>query len=478
MPKRRTVTTKSYLRWIAKKVTLYRSPDRSCYAEITPYNYREIVAIDSERFATYLHGLCYDHFGKMPNATQFRELLQLIKHKALNLANEMDVHKRVAIYNEVVYIDLADNLGSTIKITREGYNVIFNPPVLFIRNDGMLPLPLPKKSTNAFRRLQRIVPLKGDDFKLFVTFLITSLVPPGPYPILVLQGEQGTGKSYLSKLIKRLIDPSKAPIRALPKNTEDLLIAARNTWLLCFDNITGLKPWQSDLLCCLATNAGWTTRKHYNNLEEVYVEVCRPVVLNGIGDFITRNDLADRVILLNLPVMDKSKRQPEYVLNRKYQHVHPYVLGAVANAISVALRDIKDIEIDGYARMADFTRWGAAMAPAVGWSKSRFLKAYDRNRKRMSFLYFETDLVASAVVAFVESRARSELPWTGTATKLLSLLAKEVDHELRHSRNWPKAANVLAGRLRLAAPSLREKGIQVKFLRSGGERKVKISLLP
>jgi len=36
----------------------------------------------------------------------------------------------------------------------------------------------------------------------------------GPYPVLCLAGEQGTGKSTLARLVRSLIDPASAPLRS------------------------------------------------------------------------------------------------------------------------------------------------------------------------------------------------------------------------------------------------------------------------
>ena len=49
-------------------------------------------------------------------------------------------------------------------------------------------------------------------------------------------GEQGSAKSVLSKLLRALIDPSAAPVRAMPRDERELFIAAGNAHVLAFDN--------------------------------------------------------------------------------------------------------------------------------------------------------------------------------------------------------------------------------------------------
>ena len=55
--------------------------------------------------------------------------------------------------------------------------------------------------------LQPYVNLTEADFRLMVTWLTAVFRPVGPYPILVLNGEQAAAKSTLVKVLRLLIDP-------------------------------------------------------------------------------------------------------------------------------------------------------------------------------------------------------------------------------------------------------------------------------
>lgn len=133
----------------------------------------------------------------------------------------------------------------------------------------------------------------------------------GPFPLLVLLGEQGSAKSTTSRVAKSIVDPSKAPIRSEPKEARDLMISASRSWLLAYDNVSSLPDWLSDALCRLATGGGFATRTLYENSEETVFECKRPVVLNGITDFVTRADLLERSILLHHPPIPEADRKTE-----------------------------------------------------------------------------------------------------------------------------------------------------------------------
>src|SRR5437868_13535290 len=90
---------------------------------------------------------------------------------------------------------------------------------------------------------------------------IAAFRPTGPYPILMLQGEQGTAKSTTTRILRSLIDPNVSPLRTVPRNERDLMIAATNSWAQCFDNLSHIPLWFADALCRLATGGGFATRK-------------------------------------------------------------------------------------------------------------------------------------------------------------------------------------------------------------------------
>ena len=72
---------------------------------------------------------------------------------------------------------------------------------------------------------------------LVVSWLLGSLRAAGPYPLLAISGEQGSAKIVLSKLLRDLVDPSVAPLRAPPRQDRELFIAANNGHVLAFDNL-------------------------------------------------------------------------------------------------------------------------------------------------------------------------------------------------------------------------------------------------
>ena len=147
------------------------------------------------------------------------------------------------------------------------------------------------------------------DFVLVVAWALACLRNRGPYPVIVLSGEQGSAKSTFSAILRALLDPNTAPLRALPREDRDLFIAASNGHVLTFDNVSGLPAWISDTLCRLATGGGFAVRQLYTDQDEVLFDAARPVILNGIEDIVTRPDLADRAVFLTLEPIPEERRR-------------------------------------------------------------------------------------------------------------------------------------------------------------------------
>jgi hypothetical protein len=138
--------------------------------------------------------------------------------------------------------------------------MIQTPPVRFRRPAGLLPLPIPARG-GAFVQLTPFLNLSGEDDRVLVgAWLLATLRPGGPYPLLSISGEQGSAKTVLSKILRALVDPNCAPVRSLPREDRDLFIAANNGHVLTFDNLSAMPAWLSDTLCRLASGGGFAVR--------------------------------------------------------------------------------------------------------------------------------------------------------------------------------------------------------------------------
>jgi hypothetical protein len=352
-----------------------------------------------------------------------------------------------------------------VQIDDVGWRVMDNPPVRFRRAAGMqsLPEPVPGGSVETLRSFLN---LQSDiDFVLAVAWALAALRNRGPYPVLALSGEQGSAKSTFSAILRALLDPNTAPLRALPREDRDLFIAASNGNVLVFDNVSGLPAWISDTLCRLATGGGFAVRQLYTDQDEVLFDAARPVILNGIEDIVTRPDLADRAVFLTLKPIPEERRRPEAELWAEFEAERPRILGVLLDAVVEGLKRLPETHLPKLPRMADFALWATACETAL-WPAGTFWSAYCSNCDEAVEGVIDADPIAAAVRAVMATRT----VWTGTASDLLGALAETAGARIAQSKTWPDSPRALAGRLRRAATFLRKVGIEVTFWREGRAR--------
>ena len=246
----------------------------------------------------------FEATGGAPSSEALQSALNVIEAKAHFDGPERIVHIRVGGLDGRLYLDLGDETWRAVEIEASGWRVIDNPPVRFRRASGMKPMPIPVGG-GSVATLRSFLNVQTDaDFVLVVAWALAVLRDRGPYPVMVLSGEQGSAKSTFAAILRALLDPNTAPLRALSREDRDLFIAASNGHVLNFDNVSGLPGWISDTLCRLATGGGFAVRQLYSDQDEVLFDAARPVILNGIEEIVARPDLADRALFLTLGFLD------------------------------------------------------------------------------------------------------------------------------------------------------------------------------
>src|SRR5947209_3340901 len=442
------------------------------FVDLLIEGHRETWPIRGRRFRTWLRRCHYEITRTVPSPAAIRSMLDLLEAHAQFDGPERAVHVRLAEHAGHIYLDLADECWRAVEIGPGGWQVVGSPPVRFRRAAGMLPLPVPQ-SGGSIEALASFLNLSSrNEFVLVVSWLLATLRAGGPYPVLAISGEQGSAKTVLSKLLKGLVDPNVAPVRALAREERDLVIAANNSHVLAFDNLSGLPHAPSDAFCRLATGASFGLRQLYTDADEVLFQAARPILLNGIEDVISRPDLADRAIFLTLPPIADRRRRSERQLWRDFEEARPRILGSLLDAAAHGLRNLPGIHLKQLPRMADFALWATACEIAF-WPTGRFARAHQANRRAAIEDLIDADPVAARVRQIMADRST----WIGSASDLLPAGIDSAGAGLSSgATGWPKNPRALAGRLRRAQTFLRVLGIDVAFRREGrtGNRVIRI----
>ncbi len=458
---------------VLRDAELWHSGEREAFASVVDNGHVEHMGVRSRDFRIYLAGRYFDATGGAAGGQAVEDALRVIEAKAIHHGPCYATWRRVGERDGVIYLDLCDVDWRAVEVAPDGWKVIDAAPIKFLRSPAMRPLPAPEagESVDLLRGFINVETGVGDDadadYKLVVAWLVAALRPCGPYPILIIGGEQGSAKSLTMRLLRSLVDPNLSPNRAEPREERDLMIAAHNAGCITLDNVSKVPAWLSDALCRLSTGGGFATRELHSDKSEIVLDAQRPIILNGIPDLAARPDLGDRSIAITLPAIPEDRRRVETEFLAEFEAARPAILGALLDAVSSALRNLPTTRLERLPRMADFALWIVAAEAGLGWEAGSFLRAYADNRSTAVQTVVANNAVAQAIEKLLTKRAA----WEGTASELLPMLDNEVMDTTRAHRSWPATASALGVWLARLAPALRAVGVEIRNERQGKDRR-------
>jgi hypothetical protein len=426
---------------------------------------------------------------QLPEAVRERvltdALLQLQSHGRHD-GPEFEVYRRIAGCEGDVYIDICDTERRVIEVTPEGRSIItsIEAPVRFERKAHMLALADPEEggSVEPLRELLHL----GDDeegernWRLVSAWLAHALTPNGPYSVLTLLGNQGSGKSVTQRILRNLIDPNTAPLRRKPREDRDLYTAAVSGWVISLNNLRRLPDWLSDALCAIADGDALALRQLYTDSTETILEAQRPVALNGITDIITSPDLLQRALIVRLPPF-KGEEDDRYLKREtvyaRADEIAPTVFGGLLDALVHYLAVKDDTPEPEGVRVSDFGVCAVATEEKLGGEVGSFLDAYRESIGEATAIVLESHPVAVPLIDFARKYAKWTA-WEGTAALLLQALNDEHEEEpIRNAKDWPSSAAELGSQLSTLATDLQKSGVYIERpgRGHGGVRKLRIT---
>lgn len=450
------------------RVEVFHDANKDVYA--SDLSTGEVRRIDGRAFRDWLTARFFEHAGKSARDQAVREAIGTMSGIGRFSGECRSVNIRVAQHQDGYLLDLAEpGMNRAVRISPGSWDVLDAAPAMFIRPESMHALPAPAQA-NTLDALWRMANVPEQSRLLVLTWLIECLRPDTPFPVLELIGEQGSAKSTTQAILRRMIDPNACDLRAAPKSQEDVFVGAGVNWLVSYENISHLPAPMQDAFCVLATGGGFAKRKLYSDADETVIQVKRPVVLNGIAVAITAQDLVDRTITVETPVI--TERAEVTDIWRQFKEQHPRLLGALLDVFAEALRLLPTVNLpaDRRPRLAEFTRLGMSVALATGLSAESFLRQFEEARAESIARTLDASPVATAVIAWFESRKEQLREDT------VGALFKEIEHFRPSGADaWPKSAKGFGDALRRAAPALRTLGIECKSLgKQGGSVKWRI----
>jgi hypothetical protein len=438
-------------------VQAFRSEDTGgIYVRFPLKNHHEITTLGSERFKAWLTSKYFRNTKREPKSADINGALLLLQAEAWEEPPKK-LYIRVAGVNGKIYIDLADSDHRVIEIDSLGWKVVSDCDVWFLRSSTQRSLPEPKAG-GSLLDLRPFVNCSDDDFVILLGWIVASLNPEGPFPLLCISAEQGSGKSSVTTILKRLIDPDTTPKLQPFKDADSLFATAATRWLLAYDNMGSISEESSNHLCRLATGGGFSKRQLFTDNESFSCTAKRPLLLNGISLTLGRMDLLDRAYLLKLHPIETRMLEREY--HRRFDEKHPSLLGALCSALSCALREADYIP-DDLPRMADAAAFilRAEKGGGLPWEPGTFAGILWKKEQEKRDEALADDTCALKVLDLARNGG-----WCGTVKTLLGIILESAPAE--EKKFLPNTPRGLGRKLEEIAPLLRDTGVRIEKRRT------------
>tara|TARA_R110000737_G_scaffold314184_1_gene323880 strand:- start:3698 stop:5494 length:1797 start_codon:yes stop_codon:yes gene_type:complete len=393
---------------------------------------------------------------------------------------DMTVWQRNAPLDGGVEIDLGGEASNRVIVTKDGVNThVTNSQTLFSHSATSSELPSVAEEgdwTKIFPYLNMV----KEHMLILVAYLTYILAHPKQadvgYPILVIKGEQGSGKSFLCKsLIRALVDPNNYGIQMFPSSIKEMAISVKNAFVLIYDNIRKLDHKWSDALCISSTGGSLSGRKLFADDEEVNFDLHGPKILNGIHNFLTESDAVSRCANIQLLPMVANRRKNEKELIQQLELDMPIIFRGLLDLISKCFAVEGTETITHPQRMMGFVHWLAKIELAEGMEVGTLQRIYAENQKEAMLDTIAEDRLAYAVLTMAKEYTQNM--WSGTPTALLEELSSRVPTKVsKYTQNWPQTAISLSKRLGVLKASLSAQGVELILGERAKERRILLGM--
>ncbi len=433
---------------------LFHDMSGDAFSEINIDGVMATMKVRSREYGEYLGNAFYALTSKGVSATAISDAKNTLDAKA-KYDGECAVCAVRAHKSKKIHIDIGCDKRLIIEVSAEGWKVVPKSSVKFVRKRGMTALPMPAK-TGDVSLLKKYLNVREGDFSLILGWLLCCLGGVRPFPILIFQGEQGTGKSTNTRVLRDLSDPSSVPLRSPPKDVQNLLVSAGNSHIVAIDNLSGLKNDISDALCRLSTGGGIDVRALYTDDEQHLLDIQKPVIINGIDDIAGRPDLSERSFILNLPVISSTNRRTESEIWSEFEADKPVIFAGLLNGLVSGLKHFDQVTLAEKPRIADAAHWITACEVDLDMS-GNFIEAHKINQRKATEDGIEASPVGSAILEFMKDKSS----WNGTPTQLYTALSNIANQTLTDTRSWPQSPKGLRNIIKRLMPSFRVVGILI-----------------
>jgi len=267
------------------------------------------------------------HYGLVKSEQTTKHIIdQIDAHTRTNCARP-DV-KRFAFYDrhaKILYISGYN--GTCYKLNGDTVEVIPNgKEVLFVDDDKGVPVDSPEIKDHGILTKTIIEDLQYSEntagglspenqktlFTIWTFAIAFGELLPGACPVLLIEGEKGSGKSTAAKRVQ-VLTLGREKVQAIGKgHGDDFGVTLLRNPICILDNVDSYIDWLPDAIASYTTGGEWVRRKLYTDTDEITIKPKSFLVATTRNArAFQRDDVADRCIILRL---DRRAEKDGYAL--------------------------------------------------------------------------------------------------------------------------------------------------------------------
>ena len=375
--------------------------------------------------------------------------------------DRIKLHNRICHNSKSICIDMSNKDWQYIKVTKNGWTIEDSTYPQFKRYNHQAPMKVVKEGVGNYDKIDRYLHIPEDDKFMIKCYIISCFIPEIDHPILSLYGEQGSAKSTIHKICKKLIDPSSMSVLDIPPDKKETIQLLQHHWYMPLDNLTSIDSSISNLLCRAVTGTSFSKRTLFSDDDDIIYSYKRCIGLNGINIVPWAPDLLDRCLNIKVPSFKESNRIQSTKLWHDFDNDYNQIMNGVLDILNKSLAFASEepgINVSKF-RMGDFACWCEVISRVMGYENNKFLELYDKKVNEIDEIAIKENLIG----CLIQKLVLDVNPFKGSVTalymKLKNMVMKENDNAILSQ--FPKDAIRLSKEINKIAPNLRKRDIIV-----------------
>jgi|LNFM01.2.fsa_nt_gb hypothetical protein len=253
-------------------------------------------------------------------------------------------------------------------------------------------------------------------------------------PILVLVGEQGSGKTSLARRIGLLLYGARFQVAGFRRDQNgegDFLAAVTNQRFTVFDNADSNIPWLGDHLARIATGAAINRRRYHTTNDLVtYAPNCF-LGLTSRDTRWNRGDVTQRLLPVKFHAI-ATANIPESTLQQSILSSREQIWGSMLHILNRVVAKLREDghQISSRHRLADFDQLGRVIGGAIG-IEADFIEAMNNLSQTQQTLLAEGNERFELIASWLRDPANPYLGSPITAEDLFHILKQRYQGDER-----------------------------------------------